>query len=297
MTGPADESGGTIDPRSSAADRWISGGTVAGLAGIAGAISYSHMRQLAVDHGQAGWHAHAFPLSVDGIEIVASLVLFADRRARRRSGWLPWAALARPEAWPRTSRPQAPASSAGSSRAGRPWRCCSRSSYCPACSTAPPRPAPPRPVPARHPARLRTRARARLRSDPYPGPFTSRSSGIASPAKAAVQADRTGDHDGGAMQSAPATGAGTVPGAGDLLSAARTVRDGLLRDGRPLTRDALATRLRQDGHPVRNSRRTPLLHALRSEIPARAPSSALNRPGATRRRTTGRSPRCPTTVA
>jgi hypothetical protein len=79
------------------ADRWISriaAATVAGLAGVAGALSYSHMRQLAQDHGQAGWHAHAFPLSVDGIEIVASLVLLADRRAGRASGWLPWTALA-----------------------------------------------------------------------------------------------------------------------------------------------------------------------------------------------------------
>src|SRR5258708_4879679 len=79
------------------ADRLIriaAAATVAGLAGIAGAISYSHMRQLAQGHGQAGWHAHAFPLSVDGIEIVASLVLLADRRAGRRPGWLPWAALA-----------------------------------------------------------------------------------------------------------------------------------------------------------------------------------------------------------
>ncbi len=67
--------------------------TVAGLAGIAGAISYSHMRQLAAAHGDTGWHAHAFPLSVDGVEIVASLVLLADRRAGRNSGWLPWAAL------------------------------------------------------------------------------------------------------------------------------------------------------------------------------------------------------------
>ncbi len=78
-------------------DRWISRtatATVTGLAGIAGAISYSHMRQLAQDHGPSGWHAHAFPLSVDGIEIVASLVLLADRRAGRRSGWLPWTALA-----------------------------------------------------------------------------------------------------------------------------------------------------------------------------------------------------------
>lgn len=77
-------------------DRWISRAataTVAGLAGIAGAISYSHMRQLAADHGDTGWHAHAFPLSVDGVEIVASLVLLSDRRAGRKSGWPPWAAL------------------------------------------------------------------------------------------------------------------------------------------------------------------------------------------------------------
>jgi len=34
-----------------------------------------------------------FPLSVDGIEIVASLVLLADKRAKRHAGRLPWAAL------------------------------------------------------------------------------------------------------------------------------------------------------------------------------------------------------------
>ncbi|HXL16316.1 MAG TPA: DUF2637 domain-containing protein, partial [Streptosporangiaceae bacterium] len=79
------------------ADTWMRATvtvTVAGLAGIAGAISYSHMRNLAAAHGETGWQAHAFPLSVDGIEIVASLVLLADRRAGRPSGWLPWAALA-----------------------------------------------------------------------------------------------------------------------------------------------------------------------------------------------------------
>ena len=83
-------------PDSERADQWISRAataTVAGLAGIAGAISYSHMRQLAAAQGDTGWHAHAFPLSVDGVEIVASLVLLADRRSGRKSGWLPWAAL------------------------------------------------------------------------------------------------------------------------------------------------------------------------------------------------------------
>src|SRR5262245_29061222 len=78
------------------ADRWIrrtAATTVAGLAGIAGALSYNHMRQLAEANGNTGWHAHTLPLSVDGVEIVASLVLLADRRTGHRSGWLPRAAL------------------------------------------------------------------------------------------------------------------------------------------------------------------------------------------------------------
>jgi len=44
------------------------------------------MRVLAQEHGQSGWHGHAIPLSVHGIEIVASLVLLADHESGRRSG-------------------------------------------------------------------------------------------------------------------------------------------------------------------------------------------------------------------
>jgi hypothetical protein len=126
MSRPAD----TTVPLASPADTWISraaAGTVAALAGLAGAISYSHMRQLAQQHGQAGWHAHAFPLSVDGLEIVASLVLLADHRSGRRPGWLPWAALATgtADSWPQTSPPPIQAPSAGSSQAGQPWPCSS----------------------------------------------------------------------------------------------------------------------------------------------------------------------------
>lgn len=69
--------------------RALAGVTVVGLAGIAGAISYSHMTHLAHQHGETGWRGHMFPLSVDGIEIVASLVLFADKHAGRKSGRLP----------------------------------------------------------------------------------------------------------------------------------------------------------------------------------------------------------------
>ncbi len=100
MSRPGTSTQAPVNPVSAPANRMdtciraAAGVTVAGLAGIAGAISYSHMRELAAAHGETGWQGHAFPLSVDGIEIVASLVLLADRRTGERSGWLPWAALA-----------------------------------------------------------------------------------------------------------------------------------------------------------------------------------------------------------
>lgn len=56
-----------------------------------------------------------------------------------------------------------------------------------------------------------------------------------------------------------------VPPITDLLPAARAARDSLHREGHRLTRDGLVARLRDNGHPVRNSRLTPLLQALRSE--------------------------------
>lgn len=73
--------------------RVLAGLSVLGLAVVAGAVSYSHMRALADAHGESGWRAHAFPLSVDGVEVVASLVLLADRRVGRRPPRLVWAAL------------------------------------------------------------------------------------------------------------------------------------------------------------------------------------------------------------
>ena len=66
---------------------------VGGLAVVAGAISFDHMRELATHHDQSGWKSLAFPISVDGLEIVASLYLVAQRRAERPTGWVPWVAL------------------------------------------------------------------------------------------------------------------------------------------------------------------------------------------------------------
>jgi hypothetical protein len=71
----------------------LTGVFVGGLALVAGAISFAHMTALAAEHGQAGWKSGAFPVSVDGLELVASLYILARHRAGRRTGALPWAAL------------------------------------------------------------------------------------------------------------------------------------------------------------------------------------------------------------
>jgi len=247
-------------------DRWISrtvAATVAGLAGVAGALSYSHMRQLAWDHGQAGWHAHAFPLSVDGVEIVASLVLLADRRAGRRSGWLPWASLA--------------AGTVGSL----------------AANIATAHPDPVSRVIAGWPALalllavkllagILERPRVPDSAGAAAGPASDRVSSVTSiPGPAGPGESHASGHlvevrpgpakprDNQLSSSPPAAGPAPDSRQAALLPAARAARDELRQDGVPLPRDALATRLRQHGHPVRNASITPLLGQLRHEQPAR----------------------------
>lgn len=102
MTGPGvDQAGSTTrgqklpgppDPSTRTATR-TAAATVTALAIIAAAISYDHMRHLAETHGETGWRAHTFPLSVDGLEIIATLVLIVHHRAHRVAGWLPWLTL------------------------------------------------------------------------------------------------------------------------------------------------------------------------------------------------------------
>ena len=67
--------------------------TVAGLAGLAATISYQHMVLLARRNGVSGIDAHAFPICVDGLDLIGVLVLLADRRSQRPSGQLPWIVL------------------------------------------------------------------------------------------------------------------------------------------------------------------------------------------------------------
>jgi len=263
---------------------------VAGLAGIAGAISYSHMRALAAGHGDTGWHAHAFPLSVDGVEIVASLVLLADRRVGRRSGWLPWAALAIGTT----------ASLAANIATAEPGTVSRIIAGWPALALLiavkllsgilqhrpdGDRPAPAIPDPAasanREDSRDQTRpqparpvpARGRIaRTSQMPGPATP-----ANP-RSTITAGGTGTDRPRPDASPPLPVPGTpmlIPGTtadvAAILPAARAARDDLHLHGQPLTRGALATRLRQAGHQIRNARLTPLLQALRSEAATTTP--------------------------
>lgn len=245
MSRPLDPASVAVQVRS--ADRWISriaAATVTGLAGVAGALSYSHMRELAEDHGQAGWHAHAFPLSVDGIEIVASLVLLADRRAGRRSGWLPWGALV--------------AGTAGIL----------------AANIATAHPDPVSRITAGWPAVALLIAIKLLSgilehhtasSDPAAAiPFPPRKRQPARPHDATLPtlADTTG---GTRQADAPQPAPDMTPLVAALLPAARQATNQLKQDGQPLTRDSLAARLRHHGHPVRNATLTPLLRHLRQE--------------------------------
>lgn len=63
------------------------------LAGIAAVVSYSHMYELALRHGEPPWRAALFPLSVDGMIVGASMALLSDARRGRKGGFLPWALL------------------------------------------------------------------------------------------------------------------------------------------------------------------------------------------------------------
>jgi hypothetical protein len=238
------------------ADRWISRmatATVAGLAGTAGAISYSHMRQLAAAHGDTGWHAHAFPVSVDGVEIVASLVLLADRRAGRKSGWLPWAALAVGTAASLAAN-IATAEPGTVSRMIAGWPAFALLiavkllsgilEHCRSADAAS--------LPDGRERDGRSRPAAAVRSSRSPGPDERPSVRPQPRAEPRPDADRIRRQ---ALRPAAAID--------ELLPAACAVRDELRSDGRPLTRDALASRLRAAGYRAGNDRLTSLLVALK----------------------------------
>nr|WP_159944027.1 DUF2637 domain-containing protein [Nocardiopsis sp. FR6] len=79
--------------KSSRWPRWTTIAAVLMLALIAAVVSYSHMYELALRHGEPEWRAALFPLSVDGMIVGASMTLLSDARHGRKGGLLPWALL------------------------------------------------------------------------------------------------------------------------------------------------------------------------------------------------------------
>jgi hypothetical protein len=73
------------------ADRWIRRGTAAAVlfvAGIAAVVSFVHIQDLAVTHGQTPLAAMLLPLSIDGTVAAASLVMLRAARNRIGTPWL-----------------------------------------------------------------------------------------------------------------------------------------------------------------------------------------------------------------
>src|SRR5258708_16613347 len=65
--------------------RWATGGVVLAVGGFAGAVSYSHIYDLARQHGQNVTDARLLPLSVDGLIIAASFLILHEARAAREA--------------------------------------------------------------------------------------------------------------------------------------------------------------------------------------------------------------------
>ncbi|WP_068927507.1 DUF2637 domain-containing protein [Planobispora rosea] len=78
------------------ADRWIRWTTTASvvlLAAIAAIVSYRHMHELALRHGESELGAVLAPLAVDGMIVASSMSILLASRYGRRGGVLPWGLL------------------------------------------------------------------------------------------------------------------------------------------------------------------------------------------------------------
>jgi hypothetical protein len=256
---------------------------VGGLAIVAGAISFSHMRELALVHDQLGWKSLAFPISVDGVELVASLYLVAQRRAGRPTGWIPWIALIVGTAASLAANiAVGGADPIGKALAG--WPAVSMLVSIKLLFSM-----------IDHHAGVdqRTVRDDQRTSAAVPDvPGTVRQTGRDERASSGtVPAERTntqmpsatghGDRPAEATMGNPAAAGKPAPGhtansggraapvdirtVAHLIPAARTARASLARDGRSLSRDALANAMRDDGHGVSNERASLLLKILKAE--------------------------------
>ena len=247
----------------SAVDRAIvgaAGATVVGLAGVAGAISYSHMAELARVHGEVGWRSHAFPVSVDGIEVVASLVLLAHRRAGTRAGWLPWAALVAGTAASVAANVAVGASDpVGRLVAG--WPAVALLVAIKLLAGL---------LDARSDHVAGTEGRQGLAGPGHRSPGPGRPVRELAGTGAADARPSAGRQEGTGPRRVERDRASSGTDPVGLEDAARVVRDQLIAEGTPVNRRNLATGLRSAGHRVRNDRLGHLLQLVNASDPETA---------------------------
>jgi hypothetical protein len=257
------------DKTSRVALQVTTGLTVAGLAGVAGAISFSHMAALALEHGQTGWKSSAFPVSVDGLELVASLFLLAQHRAGRRTGVLPWAALLVGTA----ASLAANVAVGGHDLVGRAlagWPAISLLVSIKLLFSMFDQVGEDRPM-VRDDQRTVPDGPSVPGTEPADAPLsgTTGRPGTDNPESSATDRGPAPGAPGATPDPGPAAGGGAVPldirAVVDLIPAAWAARAALTASGRTLSRDALADRMRDDGHGVSNARASLLLKILRSE--------------------------------
>ncbi len=208
------------------------------IAGIAAYVSYSHMSAVAAHYGETGLAPYLLPISVDGLIVVASvsLVELSGRlQATAATATPPREQSAETPApgQPQASTPPETPSSPITSSNGHP----SVTENPPPPPVAPPPPLPPPPV----------------ASPPVTPPTDRQDQSQDNRGDEPERPDEDNDEPADLIA---------------LLPAARAARDDLHRQGRALTRDALAAQLRRNGHSIRTSRASALLSLIRDDTPA-----------------------------
>lgn len=229
-------------------------GATFAIAAIAAFVSYGHMAGVAARFGESGLVPYLLPLSVDGLVIVASVSL-VELAGRLR------ATIAT------TAIETTPVTASVRSSTTQPV-------HAPAPNWTAAWPDSPSPVTQREATSPRSDRYGELDQHAEPDDADQRDRGNIGEPDAAGPGDDPSDNAGPPRPVAPAepdelprrvylapTGL-----AGDLvplLGAARQARNDLLAEGRAVTRDALAARLRADGHAIRTTRIAELLAALK----------------------------------
>jgi len=234
------------------------------IAGIAAWVSYHHMMGVVARYGETGTVPYLLPLSVDGLVVVASVSL-VELAGRRRDTVPRSVHAAAPATLTRT--PAVPAVAAAEPVTGT------------ADAAGGALAATPSPAQANEVVTVGTvgivgtnDSRPGPALDPGPDERDTDTDTDDDTDRAAADDDADDDDENGGDTGHTLTSGGDradlAPDLVPLLPAARTARDDLTREGRTVSRDALARRMRRNGHTIRNNRVSELLAALREEAPS-----------------------------